>query len=64
MIREWSLPRYSKHLWFVLNRIDTACYVFRALGRERQDLLPVIEHVFEVLEHRELLGFNPLVRKH
>lgn len=52
------------YLWVALNRINSMCYVLRALAKEKADILSLLEKVVEALECKDLLGFNPLTRKY
>jgi len=52
------------HLWMALNRVSSMSCVFRALSAEKQDITALLDELFKALEHEEILGFNPLARRH
>ncbi|WP_207432815.1 urease accessory protein UreD [Sabulibacter ruber] len=39
-------------------------YVLRAMGKTRQDLEPLCQHLLETLSQEEFFGYNPLERKY
>ena len=56
----WSLPQRIVSV----NRCTNEGHIVRALGRQRSDLQPIINELFDSLSQADLLGFNPLERKY
>jgi len=63
-LREFPFRLETERIFCALNHVNEACTVFRALAKEKQELFPILERIFGVLERPELLGYNPLRRKH
>lgn len=51
-------------LWMALNRVSSMSCVFRALSAKKQDVTVLLDELFKTLAHEEILGFNPLARRH